>query len=209
VLVEGTELGGEEVEVTVLFIDIRDFTAFAERGSAAEVVRLLNDFYGLVVPVIARHGGHANKFVGDGLLAVFGAPAALPDHADRAVAAALELVRCVRERFGGELRVGIGINSGPVVAGTIGGGGRVEFTVIGDPVNTASRVEAVTRETGDDILITEATRCLLRADHGAIAERPTMTLKGKSEPVRLSAPVGAGPAPGPDRAQRPVVSGAE
>jgi class 3 adenylate cyclase len=215
VLVEGTELGGEEVEVTVLFVDIRDFTAFAEGASAAEVVRLLNDFYGLVVPVIAAHGGHANKFVGDGLLAVFGAPAALPDHADRAVAAALELVDSVRERFGGALRVGIGINSGPVVAGTIGGGGRVEFTVIGDPVNTASRVEAVTRETGDDILLTEATRCLLQREHGPFAERPTVTLKGKSEPVRLSAPLGGGaaavpaPAPEPEPVGLPVVSRAE
>lgn len=191
ILTEGTELGGEEVEVTVAFVDIRDFTAFAERASAGEVVRQLNDFYDVVVPVLARHGGHANKFVGDGLLAVFGAPDHLPDHADRAVAAALEIVERVRERFGDGLRIGVGVNSGPVVAGTVGGGGRVEFTVIGDPVNTASRVEAVTRETGDDILVTEATRCLLARDHGAFAERPTVMLKGKSERVRLHAPVDA------------------
>lgn len=189
VLAEGTLLAGEEVEVTVLFVDIRDFTAFAERASAAEVVGQLNDFYGLVVPILAAHGGHANKFVGDGLLAVFGAPDPLPDHADRAVAAAGEIVTRVAERFGGALRIGIGINSGPVVAGTIGGGGRVEFTVIGDPVNTASRVESVTRETGDDILITEATRCLLAPGAGPFVERPTVELKGKTERVRIHAPV--------------------
>ena len=142
VLEEGTVIEGEEVEVTVLFVDIREFTAFAEHASATEVVAELNAFYELVVPVLVRHGGHANKFIGDGLLGVFGAPEHLADHADRGVAAALEIAEVVRRAYGGRLRIGIGVNSGPVVAGTIGGGGRVEFTVIGDTVNTAARVEA-------------------------------------------------------------------
>ena len=191
VLEEGTVLAGEEVEVSVLFLDIRGFTAFAERASAAQVVAALNDFYELIVPVLVRHGGHANKFVGDGLLGVFGAPDHLRDHADRAVAAALEIADTVRERYGGELRIGIGVNSGPVIAGTIGGGGRVEFTVIGDAVNTAARVEEVTRATGDEVLITEATRDLLTRDFGAWSERPPVALKGKRERVRLCAPAGA------------------
>ncbi len=161
VLVEGADLEGEEVEVSVLFLDVRDFTAFAERSTPRQVVSTLNDFWELVVPVLLRHGGHANKFIGDGLLAVFGAPERLPNHADRAVAAALEIVACVRDRYGGEVSVGIGVNSGPVIAGTVGGGGRIEFTVIGDTVNTASRVEKVTREVGYDVLITESTRRLL------------------------------------------------
>ncbi len=194
VLAEGTQLAGEEIPVTVLFVDIRDFTAFAERATAAEVVGQLNAFYELVVPILARHGGHANKFVGDGLLAVFGAPDHLPDHADRAVTAAMEIVRRVHARFGGAVRIGIGINSGPVVAGTIGGGGRVEFTVIGDVVNTASRVEAVTRETGDDILITEHTRRRLTREHATFVERPTVELKGKTQAVRIYAPADAVPA---------------
>src|SRR5919198_14984 len=185
VLEEGTVIEGEEVEVTVLFVDIRGFTAFAERASAAEVVTELNAFYELVVPVLVRHGGHANKFVGDGLLAVFGAPDELPDHADRGVAAALEMTEVIARTYRGRLRIGIGVNSGPVVAGTIGGGGRVEFTVIGDTVNTAARVEALTRETDDTILITEATRRLLRRDHGGFAERGTIPLKGRSEPVKV------------------------
>jgi adenylate cyclase len=189
VLEEGTVLGGEEAEVTVLFVDIREFTAFAERAGAAEVVEELNGFYDLVVPVLARHGGHANKFVGDGLLGVFGAPDPLPDHADRGVAAALGVADAVRRHYRRRLRVGIGVNSGPVVAGTIGGGGRVEFTVIGDTVNTAARVEAVTRETGDTILVTDATCRLLAADHGGFAERGTVALRGRSEPVRLHAPL--------------------
>ncbi len=189
VLEEGSTLGGEEVEVTVLFLDIRDFTAFAERASAAEVVARLNDLYELVVPILRKHGGRANAFLGDGLLGVFGAPERLADHADRAVAAALETAQAVRRRYGEELRVGIGINSGPVVAGAIGGGGHLEFTVIGDAVNTASRVERVTRETGDAVLITEATRCLLKSEHGGFERRPTAELAGKTERVVLYSPV--------------------
>ncbi len=189
VLAEGTVLEGEEMEVTVLFLDIRGFTSFAERSSAREVVARLNTFYGEVVPVLRKHGGHANKFIGDGLLGVFGAPERLTDHADRAVAASLEIATLVRECYGDELRIGIGINSGPVVAGTVGGGGHVEFTVIGDAVNTAARVEEVTRQTGDEVLLTEATRCLLERASVGFEERPTVELKGKTEQVRLWAPL--------------------
>jgi class 3 adenylate cyclase len=189
VLQEGTVLEGEDVEVSVLFLDIRDFTAFAERAGARDVVARLNEFYGRIVPVLSRHGGHANKFVGDGLLGVFGAPDWLLDHADRAVAAAVEIAALVRERYGEELRIGIGVNSGAVVAGTVGGGGHVEFTVIGDVVNTAARVEEATSVTGDDVLITEATRRLLQRGSVEVVERPLVELKGKSEPVRLWAPV--------------------
>jgi class 3 adenylate cyclase len=188
VLREGADLAGEEISVTVLFLDIRDFTTFAERARPKEVVTFLNEFWDLVVPVLLRHGGHANKFIGDGLLGVFGAPERLPDHAQRAVAAAQEIAHLVRERYGDRIGVGIGVNSGRVVAGTVGGGGRVEFTVIGDAVNTAARVEATTRETGDDVLITEATRALLPADKFAFDERPPVPLKGKRETVRLWAP---------------------
>jgi class 3 adenylate cyclase len=188
ILREGAELDGEEVEVSVLFLDIRDFTAFAERSTPTEVVSLLNGFWELVVPALLRHGGHANKFIGDGLLGVFGAPDHLPEHADCAVEAALEIVELVRERYGGQIGVGIGINSGSVVSGTVGGGGRVEFTVIGDTVNTAARVEAATRETGDHVLITELTRERLCHEGFEFEERPPVPLKGKSVPVRLWAP---------------------
>jgi adenylate cyclase len=94
----------------------------------------------------------------------------------------------VRETYGDDLRIGIGVNSGPVVAGTVGGGGHLEFTVIGDVVNTAARVEAVTRETGDEVLITEGTRELLTSGFEAFERRPTVALRGKSERVRLYAP---------------------
>ena len=123
VLEEGADFAGEELEVSLLFMDVRGFTTYAERAAPREVVARLNDLYGDVVPIVLKHGGHANKFIGDGLLAVFGAPNRLPDHADRAVAAGLEIAETVRTRYGDALRIGIGINSGPVVAGTIGGGG--------------------------------------------------------------------------------------
>ena len=109
----------------------------------------------------------------------------MADHPSRAVAAALEIASLVAERYQGRVAVGIGVNSGRVVAGTVGGGGRVEFTVIGDAVNTAARVEAVTRETGDDVLITEATRVLLPANEFAFEERLPVPLKGKRETVEL------------------------
>jgi adenylate cyclase len=185
VLEEGTDLAGDEVELSLLFMDIRGFTTYSERAEPREVVARLNDLYGEVVPVILRHGGHANKFIGDGLLAIFGAPNRLPDHADRAVAGGLEIARLVRDRYRGELRVGIGVNSGRVVVGTIGGGGRLDFTVIGDAVNTAARVESATRQTDDDLLITDATRRALSIDLGGWDERPGVALKGKAEEVRL------------------------
>lgn len=189
VLDEGPQLGSTVIEVTVAFIDIRGFTAFAEQSTPTEVFGLLNEFYGVVVPVVERYGGHANTFQGDGLLAVFGAPTELEDHADSAVTASIEVARAVRQHFGGNLRLGIGVNSGPVVAGTIGGGGRAAFTVIGDPVNTASRVEAITRQTGDVVLFTEETRRRLKRDHGTISARPPAPVRGKRIPVRLHAPL--------------------
>jgi len=189
VLNEGELLEGEQVEATILFVDIRDFTAFAENASAREAVAQLNDFFGLIVPCVTEQRGHANKFIGDGLLAVFGAPERYPDHADRAVETACRIAAAVEQRYGQELRIGIGINSGPVMVGTVGGGGRLEFTVIGDPVNVAARVEEATRDTGDTILLTESTRALLGEGWRArLEERGSMPLRGKSEPIALYAP---------------------
>ena len=185
VLEEGPDLSGDEVEASMLFLDVRDFTTMSERSSPREIVGRLNELYDLCVPIVTRGGGHANKFIGDGMLAVFGAPERHPDHADRAVAVAIEVTRRVRQRFGDDLRVGIGVNSGRVLVGTVGGGGRLDFTVIGDAVNTAARVESATRETGDDLLITEATLELLSGERSGWEERPAIPLKGKSEPVRL------------------------
>ena len=179
---------GFEADVSVLFCDVRDFTAFASDAGASEVVARLNELFEVVVPIIGRHGGHVDKFVGDGLLAVFGAPEAFADHADRAVAAAVELARVVNHDRPGQLRVGVGVNSGRVVAGSIGGAGRLNFSVIGDAVNVAARVEAATRELGEEVLITDTTRRLL-SETIEVASRGPQELRGKTQPVQLWAPM--------------------
>ena len=190
---------GVEVTVSAMFVDVRGFTAFAERSKATEVVAALNALFEVMVPIIAAHGGHVDKFMGDGLLAVFGPPEGYRDHADRAVAAGREIVAAVN-RPGSELQVGVGVNTGPVVAGSIGGAGRLNFSVIGDVVNVSARVEAATRETGDDLLITRATRDALTRPC-TVASRGTVALKGKSEPIEVLACVDA-------EEQEPAAAGA-
>jgi adenylate cyclase len=188
ILREGTDLAGEELEVTIMFIDVRDFTGFAERSSAPEVVATINRLFERAVPIIHDHRGHVDKFVGDGLLAVFGAPRRQQDHADQAFAAACEIAQAVKREFGDELEIGIGLNSGSVVAGNVGGAGRLEFSVIGDAVNVAARVEAATRKTGDTILLAGRTRDLLDSPGIELVERSDVSLKGKREAVRLFTP---------------------
>jgi len=202
ILSEGFEEDGVVVEVTILFCDVRDFTSFAATAGARQVVARLNELFEVVVPIIAAEGGHVDKFEGDGLMAVFGAPQRYPDHAERAVRAALEIDRRVN-RSGGEaggFELGVGLNTGRVVAGSVGGGGRLNFSVIGDAVNVAARVEGATRTTGDPVLMTAATREKLGPGFPA-AERGAHELKGLERPIELFAPepAGAGDAPGAAR----------
>ena len=176
---------GIEVTVSIMFVDVRGFTAFAETAQASEVVATLNAMFEKIVPIVSEHGGHVDKFLGDGMLAVFGAPEGYDDHADRAVAAGHAIVNAINDS-GGRLRVGVGINTGDVVAGSIGGAGRLNFSVIGDAVNTAARVEAATRTTGDDLLLTTQTRdAMVRPI--AVTSRGCVDLKGKAEPVEVLA----------------------
>ena len=176
---------GERREVTVMFVDVRDFTPFAESNTAEQTVACLNALFEIVVPAVVDVGGHVNKFLGDGALAVFGAPNDLADHAESAVAAALRIHRLVGERFSGELRIGIGINTGVVIAGTIGGGGKLEFTLIGDTVNVAARVEQLTKTTGDAILLTHHTVDALNGRSPDLIDRGAHALKGKSAAMQL------------------------
>jgi len=176
---------GERREVTVMFVDIRDFTPFAEANTAEDTVSRLNALFEIVVPAVVDAGGHVNKFLGDGALAVFGAPNDLADHADAAVRAAVLIHRLVAERFGGELRIGIGINTGVVIAGTIGGGGKLEFTLIGDTVNVAARVEQLTKTTGDPILLTQQSVDALVPRPPGLTDRGSHALKGKSAAVQV------------------------
>ncbi|MFZ0713669.1 adenylate/guanylate cyclase domain-containing protein [Mycobacterium sp.] len=176
---------GERREVTVMFVDVRDFTPFAEANTAEDTVAHLNALFEIVVPAVVEAGGHVNKFLGDGALAVFGVPNDLTDHADAAVNAAVMIQRLVAERFDDALRIGIGINTGVVIAGTIGGGGKLEFTLIGDTVNVAARVEQLTKTTADAILLTRQTVDALRARPPRLTERGSHALKGKSAEVEV------------------------
>jgi class 3 adenylate cyclase len=178
---------GERRQVTVMFVDIRDFTPFAEANTAEDTVARLSALFEIVVPAVVDAGGHVNKFLGDGALAVFGAPNDVADHADAAVTAAVLIHRLVAERFGGALRIGIGINTGLVIAGTIGGGGKLEFTLIGDAVNVAARVEQLTKTTGDAILLTDYCVDALVSPPSGLTDRGSHQLKGKSAAVRVFA----------------------
>lgn len=167
--------------VTILVVDIRGFTTFADRSTARETVDYLNEFFALVIPVLTRHGGRANNLTGDGVLGVFGAP----DHADRALAAAHAMLATVHRRMGDRCRIGIGLNSGLVVTGMLGAGDLVELSAVGDPLNVAARVQDATRDLSEPLLLTEATHCLLEGDHATLEPRGEIRLKGKPDPVAI------------------------
>lgn len=150
---------------TILFVDIEGFTAFAESRAPEAVLNTLNAYFAAAVEPITRHGGVVNQFQGDAILATFNVPVADPAHADRAVAAAAELSAVVAaQRFAGEtLNVRVGINTGPVVAGIVGSSHRHGYTVHGDAVNVAARLEALNKELGTRILLSDSTASLLTA----------------------------------------------
>jgi adenylate cyclase len=185
---EDFEPGGEEVEVSLVFCDVRNFTTAAAESDAPEVVGRLNELFECIVPIVARHRGHIDQFIGDAVLAVFGAPERVPQHADRAVQCAVELARTINSRRPGGFEVGVGVNTGSVVAGSIGGAGRLSFSVIGDAVNLCERVEAATRDTGDSVLITGETRAQL-SETIEVESRGERELRGYDRKVELYAPL--------------------
>jgi len=153
------DVKSEARTVTVLFADIVNFTGAAFASSPEQVVSWLNSYFSSACVVIGRHRGMVNKFIGDGLLAVFGAPADDPQHALHAAAAALALCEAaarIPRPDGKPTRIGVGLHSGPVLIGSIGAAGRRDYTVIGDTVNVASRLESLTRQLDTDVLVTEA-----------------------------------------------------
>jgi adenylate cyclase len=186
-------LGGERRDMTVLFSDIRGFTAASERGAPEAIVQQLNEYFSAMVDVLFRHQGTLDKFVGDMVMGLFGAPVADARHADHAVAAALEMTGVLRQLNAGwtasgrpTLEIGIGINSGEMIAGNIGSDTIMSYTVIGDAVNLGARLESLTKEHGARILISEATRRRLTIDVPArlIGE---VTVKGRKQPVTVFA----------------------
>jgi adenylate cyclase len=185
------ELGGKRREMTVLFSDLRGFTTITEKGHPEELVRQLNEYFTSMVDVVFRNGGTVDKFVGDMVMALFGAPVDDVNHADAAVLAALEMVRDLAElnkRWAAEGRVqldiGIGINSGDMIAGNIGSSAIMSYTVIGDNVNLGSRLESLNKEYRTHIIIGETTRRRLTRQYD-IRPLGHVTVKGKSLPVDI------------------------
>ncbi|WOH54231.1 adenylate/guanylate cyclase domain-containing protein [Bradyrhizobium sp. sBnM-33] len=160
-MAEGAKTDSDIRRVAVMFVDFRSFTAGARTRAPQEVVDRLDGAFAVLVDILDRHGGIVNKFLGDGFLALFGAPLEAPDPAHRAVAAAREMLEAngrVNEATSWPLRIGIGIHLGEVVAGNIGSPRRKEYTVIGDTVNFASRLEALNKDFNSQFLISEAVR---------------------------------------------------
>lgn len=180
----------ERRQVTMLFADLRGFTGMSDRLDPAVTVSILNGYFRHMSEAIGRHHGHITELVGDGLLALFGAPESNPWQCRDSVLAGLDMRAALasynaelREKSLPELRFGIGIHAGEVIVGLMGAGELNKFTVTGDPINVASRVEGLTRELGVDLLVTEAVRAALDARF-RLRAMPPAAVKGKPEPIR-------------------------
>jgi len=187
----GFALGGKFVDATVMFSDIRGFTTITESQSPAEIIELLNTYYTLMFEAISEHGGVVNQMVGDGLMAIFGAPLPVENKEEQAVRAALEMIEMIglfdidqAAQGKPQIRIGIGIATGAVIAGYTGTIRRATYTCVGDTVNLAARLEAHTKLVGQPILIDEVTRQgLSRAIR--IEEQGKVQLKGKVQEVEI------------------------
>lgn len=208
-------LGAVRREGTVLFSDLRGFTAFAEALEPAQVVECLNRYLTEMSEAIMDHGGTLVAYMGDGIMAVFGAPIEQPDHADRALAATREMLferlprfnEWVRARgLGDGFRIGVGLNSGEIMSGQVGSKRRMEYTAIGDTTNTAARLEGMTKGTPNSVLIAESTKQLLQGGAADLAFVGELEVRGREATIRVwtltaDAP-GAGGAAGSRSAHR-------
>jgi adenylate cyclase len=191
VLAGRVPLAGELREVSILFQDIRGFTALSERLEPATLLKLLNQFFTEVVAAVEAEGGVVKQFLGDGVMALFGAPQAHADHAERAVRAAVGILRRLRnlndqlqQQGMAPLEIGIGIHSGAVVAGLIGPDNRIEYGVVGDAVNLASRIEALTKELHATILVSREIAMQLGSAF-ALGRTASLSVKGRTQPVEV------------------------
>lgn len=192
VLAQGdAALGGRSQQVTIVFADLANFTTLAERLGPQETVALLNEYFSEMVEVVFAHDGILDKYIGDAMMAVFGAPLSTPSHADNAVRCAIRMRQALavlnaRRAQRGEppLDVRIGINSGQVIAGNIGSARRMDYTVVGDSVNVASRLEAANKIYGTTILVSASTVELLRENHG-LREIDWLRVRGRAAPVAI------------------------
>jgi len=187
----GFTLGGRFIEATAMFSDIRGFTTLAESQSPTDTIELLNTYYTLMFEAISGQGGVVNQMVGDGLMAIFGAPLPLPNHSEQAVRAALEMIEMI-ELFNQDqeaqgkpaIRIGIGIATGQVIAGYTGTQRRATYTCVGDTVNLAARLEAYTKVAKQPILIDETTRIAL-SDTIKVQDLGPAEIKGKNQEVTI------------------------
>jgi adenylate cyclase len=194
----GTLLRGDRRRISVLFSDIRGFSKISEKLAPEKVVQLLNDYFELMVEVVFRNHGTLDKFMGDGLMAIFGAPENDPYQEENALKAAIEMQQELAklqirwEAEGIRICIGVGIHSGPAIVGTIGSSRRMEYTAIGDTVNVASRLQTATKELGANILISEHT---YYGAKGAFAFRNmgTIMIRGREEPLTVYALDGSSP----------------
>jgi len=187
-------LGGVSTVGTVMFTDLRGFTAFSEHRPPELVIEALNHYFDETSDAIFEHGGTLVAYRGDGFLAVFGAPIEVEDHADRALATAREMVDVRLPRFnewlhangfGEDVRMGVGLNSGPFMSGNVGSARRLEYTVHGDTVNTASRIEGLTKTIGDPILLSESTRAALAFPPADLRPVGEVEVRGRQSAVTL------------------------
>jgi adenylate cyclase len=187
-MVEGADTDGDLRYVAVMFVDFRNFTAAARIRSPQEVVDRLDGAFAVLVEILDRYGGIVNKFLGDGFLALFGAPFQTPDAAQHAVAAAREMLAAmddINEESSWPLRIGIGIHFGEVVAGNIGSPRRKEYTVIGDTVNFAARLESLNKEFNSQLLISAAVRDALGDAGGDAVPLGEVAIKGYDRPMAV------------------------
>jgi adenylate cyclase len=187
-LLEGAGADSDVRQVAVMFVDFRSFTAGARSRSPQDVVDRLDGAFAVLVEILDRHGGIVNKFLGDGFLALFGAPFEAEDPAHRAVAAAREMLVAmgrINRDSSWPLRIGIGVHFGEVVAGNIGSPRRKEYTVIGDTVNFASRLEALNKEFGSQLLISTAVREALGEDGGDAVALGEVPIRGYEQPMMV------------------------
>jgi len=188
---ELARLGGQRREMSVLFSDIRGFTTVSEQGQPEEIVHLLNEYFTRMVQVVFDHRGTVDKFVGDMVMALFGAPLEDPDHAEHAVEAALAMMRELKTLNAkwaadgrGTIDIGIGVNSGPMIAGNIGSDQIMSYTVIGDAVNLGSRLESLNKQYGTHIIVSDATRSQLKGTY-TLKPLGDVVVKGKTKPVAI------------------------
>jgi len=187
------KLSGDRRRITVLFCDIRGFSTISEKLPPEKVVTLLNDYFEAMVEVIFRHNGTLDKFIGDGIMVIFGAPEDDVYQEEHALRAALEMQRelgKLADKWAPEgigIRIGIGINSGPAIVGNIGSARRMDYTAIGDTVNLASRLESATKELGVGIVISEYTYNALRGAF-RFREMGSIQVRGRTEPVLTYSP---------------------